>query len=190
MRVAVIRHARTRWNDAKRLQGWVDTEPYPEALTSFWERTQDIPFGPDVVFSSDLKRARVSAQMFLQRYGDVPVIYDWRLRERHMGEWEGRYSQEIKEKHPEVLRVDFRIPGGESVLDVYERVSRFAGDMVWYSSKRGWTKVFIVSHQITMEVLRRVLLGIPVDQTVWENLRGSGDWFEVEVGNVPFTAQR
>ncbi|NPB04070.1 MAG: histidine phosphatase family protein [Thermotogae bacterium] len=181
MRIVLIRHARTRWNDAKRLQGWSDTEPYPEALTSFWKMTEDIPLRPDVIFTSDLKRAKISGKLLLERYGSVPLIADWRLRERHMGKWEGRYSQEMVEEHPEILDVSFRMPGGESILDLYERVSKFADDLKWYCEKRDWQNVIVVSHQLAMETLRRKLLNLPVDGTMWDNLRSSGQWVLVEV---------
>ena len=181
MRFVLIRHARTRWNDAKRLQGWSDVEPYPEALTRFWEATEGIPIRPDVIYTSDLKRAVLSGRLLLNRYGEVPLLSDWRIRERHMGEWEGAYSEQIKRDHPEVLTVDFRLSGGESLLDVAERVEGFVKDVLNYSRKRGWENVVVVTHQLTMEILRRKLLGLPVDDTVWDYLRGSGEWVLVEV---------
>ena len=181
MRFVLIRHARTRWNDAKRLQGWSDVEPYPEALTRFWEATEDIPIRPDVIYTSDLKRAVLSGRLLLNRYGEVPLLSDWRIRERHMGEWEGAYSEQIKREHPEALTVDFRLPGGESLLDVAERAEGFVKDVLNYSRKRGWENVIVVTHQLTMEILRRKLLGPPVDDTVWNHLRGSGEWVLVEV---------
>ncbi|NPA79560.1 MAG: histidine phosphatase family protein [Thermotogae bacterium] len=176
----LIRHARTRWNDAKRLQGWSDVEPYPEALSRFWESTSSIPVRPDVIYTSDLRRAVVSGRLLIDRYGDVPLLSDWRVRERHMGAWEGRYSDEVRE-NPEVFRIDFRLPGGESLLDVAERVKGFAGDVRSYAFKRGWRTVFVITHQLTMEILRRELLGLPLDESIWENLRGSGEWILVEV---------
>lgn len=181
MRIVLVRHARTRWNDAKRLQGWSDVEPYPEALTKFWEATESVPIRPSVIYTSDLKRAVLSGRLLLNRYGNIPLLSDWRIRERHMGEWEGRSSEEIKREHPEALRVDFRLPGGESLLDVAERVEGFLKDTLPYCRKRGWEDVLIVTHQLTMEILRRKLLGLPVDGTVWEYLRSSGEWVLVEV---------
>ncbi len=181
MRFVLIRHARTRWNDAKRLQGWSDVEPYPEALTRFWEATEGIPIRPDVIYTSDLKRAVLSGRLLLNRYGEVPLLSDWRIRERHMGKWEGAYSEQIKREHPEALTVDFRLPGGESLLDVAGRVEGFVKDVLNYSRKRGWENVIVVTHQLTMEILRRKLLGLPVDDTVWDYLRGSGEWVLVEV---------
>jgi broad specificity phosphatase PhoE len=181
MKFVLIRHARTRWNDAKRLQGWSDVEPYPEALSRFWEATANVPVVPDAIYTSDLKRARLSGELLLARYGDVPLLSDWRIRERHMGEWEGVSSEEVRRKHPEALRVDFRLPGGESLLDVAERVGWFVEDVKHYAGRRGWNNLIVVTHQLAMEVLRRKLLGLPVDDTVWEYLRGSGEWVLVEV---------
>ena len=181
MKFVLIRHARTRWNDAKRLQGWSDVEPYPEALSRFWEATEGIPIRPDVIYTSDLRRAVISGRLLLERYGNVPLLSDWRIRERHMGEWEGSYSEVIKREHPEALKVDFKLPGGESLLDVAERVEWFVRDVMAYAGGRGWRNVLVVTHQLTLEILRRRLLNLPIDDTVWDHLRGSGEWVLVEV---------
>jgi len=56
-RIYLIRHARTIWNDEKRIQGWADIEPYEEAKKFFLEKVKTINDKPSAIFTSDLKRA-------------------------------------------------------------------------------------------------------------------------------------
>jgi len=182
MKVFLIRHARTVWNDERRIQGWADIEPYEEAIRIFYERMKTINEKPDVIFSSDLKRALISAEIIKRIYGDVPIFIDWRLRERNMGKVEGELYEEIKGKYPELWgTVDVRPEGGESVLDMADRLRRFANDFIWFSNINGWKVAFIVSHQLAIEVLRRIFLNKDIDETIWNNLIGSAQWIELEL---------
>jgi broad specificity phosphatase PhoE len=79
------------------------------------------------LWTSDLQRAAVTAQIVGERIGLVPRP-DPRLREGDRGEWEGRLFIEIERDDPEGyaawLRAgpDFRFPGGESLQEQADRV--------------------------------------------------------------------
>ncbi len=182
MKIYLIRHARTVWNDERRIQGWADIEPYEEAKKIFLEKVRKIPDNPDVIFSSDLKRAIISANLIRQLHPNTPILLDWRLRERNMGELEGKLYEGIREEFPELWgTVDVAPPGGESILDMAERLEKAVKDILWFSEINGYKVVFVISHQLAIEVLRRILLKEPVDKTIWENLIGSGDWIKLEL---------
>jgi Fructose-2,6-bisphosphatase len=175
-RIYLIRHARTVWNDERRIQGWVDIEPYEEAKRIFLDKVRAIKDKPSAIFTSDLKRATISAQLIREIYPETPIFIDWRLRERNMGDLEGLFYLDIRDKYPELWgSVEFRAPGGESVLDMAERLKISLEDIIWFSRKNDYKVIFIVSHQLAIEVTRRLLLGEPIDRGIWENLIGSGD---------------
>lgn len=80
---------------------------------------------PYAVISSDLARARATAEPVARRCG-VPLRLDERLRELHLGQWQGLTLGEACERFPEehaawVAGEDMRRGGGESFRDAGER---------------------------------------------------------------------
>jgi len=78
------------------------------------------------VLSSTLQRARVTADLALQAAGyDLPVISLDALRERRLGDWQGKSIDELKKigARDTLLRWDGRPPGGgESLQDLAARL--------------------------------------------------------------------
>jgi alpha-ribazole phosphatase len=78
------------------------------------------------VFSSDLTRARHSAQIIAAPHGLTPTEVP-ALREMAMGRWDGLTAAEIRAREPQAFadwmaRVgEFPFPGGESVPDLAAR---------------------------------------------------------------------
>jgi len=73
-RIYLIRHARTVWNDERRIQGWADIEPYEEAKRIFLDKVRAIKDKPSAIFTSDLKRAIISAQLIREIYPETPIF--------------------------------------------------------------------------------------------------------------------
>jgi broad specificity phosphatase PhoE len=92
------------------------------------------PLGFVSLWSSDLKRARETAEIVGNRIG-LPVRLDPRLREADRGEWEGRRFIDIEHEEPERYQAwrgapdTFRFPGGESLRDQLERVTASLSDV-------------------------------------------------------------
>ncbi len=84
----------------------------------------------DKIYSSDLQRAHNTALPVSEITG-LPINDARELREICAGIWEGRLANEIEveyEKEFRIWRKDYanaRLPGGESVQEVYERVVPF-----------------------------------------------------------------
>ena len=85
----LVRHGETDWNADGRLQGHTD-----RPLTDFGRRqARDLAAalaGEDLtaIYSSDLTRARETAEIVAERLG-LPVVLDRDLREKDWGNWEG-----------------------------------------------------------------------------------------------------
>jgi len=88
------------------------------------ERLKDKKLG--AVYSSDLLRTRKGAEIIAHPHGLTPQALP-QFREMHFGRWQGlSYAQVIAQYPSDVSQwlnnVDqFRIPAGESIMDVHQR---------------------------------------------------------------------
>jgi probable phosphoglycerate mutase len=125
----LARHGETDDNrEPIRVQGFRDTPLNAtgrEQAAALAERVAGMGFAS--LWSSDLSRARVTAEIVGARIGLAPRL-DPRLREAHRGRWEGDRFIDIAETEPELYAAwrrpdpDFRFPGGESLREQQERV--------------------------------------------------------------------
>jgi broad specificity phosphatase PhoE len=80
------------------------------------------------LWTSDLRRARETAQVIAERLGLEPRV-DGRFAETDRGTWEGRLLDEIERDEPEAFAAwrragaGFRFPGGESLGEQAQRVA-------------------------------------------------------------------
>ena len=134
MKVYAYRHGAVALPDEqKRFVGWTDYPLSKEGEQQILEAGRNAKFFPDFLFTSDLLRCRQSAALFIQalqerRPAYKPALFlKEELREIHMGSWDGKTFQEIKEDFPEEFEkrgknlASYRTPGGESFLDVQKR---------------------------------------------------------------------
>ncbi|GGE60278.1 histidine phosphatase family protein [Priestia taiwanensis] len=115
--IGFIRHGSTAWNKEKRSQG-LSNIPLDEAgllqADKLGERIRNEKW--DVVYASDLSRARATAEA-IERLANLPLLLDVRLREASGGEIEGTTEQERIEKWGEDWRsLDLGIESAESVI--------------------------------------------------------------------------
>jgi broad specificity phosphatase PhoE len=94
----LVRHGETDWNAQKRWQGHSDT-PLNERGREQARALAESIGGVDAVYSSDLARARETAEIVAARFG-LEVLVDQRLRERRFGAWEGLTAEEIEQRFP------------------------------------------------------------------------------------------
>ena len=99
-RILLVRHGETDWNLDRRLQGHSDrplNDTGREQARALADELADTPL--DAVYSSDLSRARETAQVVAETHGlEVTALPD--LRERHFGSWEGLSDDEIQQRFP------------------------------------------------------------------------------------------
>ena len=172
-RVVLIRHGETEWNRDRRIQGQTDTPlsalGQQQAL-AIGQRLKRERF--TAIYASDLQRAWNTAlaigQATLAERPDAPQpIADRRLREMDFGEWEGKTSAEIAASHPEEHArskhrdADFRIPGGESFRDLYERTVDAVTSLV---DAHPGGALCVVAHGGILDMMYRHTHAIPLDQ--------------------------
>ena len=168
MRVHLVRHGRTRWNDERRLQGWEGVELSEEGVAQIKALAQKLKgLKPDAVYSSDLERAVQSAKLLISEAGwDAPHIVDPRLREIYHGSWEGRRASEFKELAERVKPGEFGPPDGEGFRPLARRLAEFLEDL----RGTGYREVVLVGHQVTNAALKLLLLGYPPEHPVFDYL--------------------
>jgi probable phosphoglycerate mutase len=163
----VIRHGETAWNAQSRIQGHLDSPLNEEGLAQalmVGERMAHERF--DALYSSDLGRALQTVQPIADRTGH-PVVRNPRLRERHLGVFQGLTSAECERLYPaEYQRFhardpDHRVPGGESIRQVFERVS---GEFAQLAGQHPDAVVVVVTHGGILDALYRFARGVPLDQ--------------------------
>ncbi|MDA8136869.1 MAG: histidine phosphatase family protein [Desulfobacteraceae bacterium] len=156
IRLGLIRHARTPWNQEKRIQGSTDIPLSPEGqeeAARWGEVLTSEPF--DAILSSPLTRARETALILSDRMG-IPLCVDMDLREQDFGDWEGQRITEIREKDPRAVEFqesrgwEFRPPGGESRIRVLERVTK-AFERAAKTFENQY--ILVVTHQSVIKIL-------------------------------------
>ena len=135
VRLLLIRHGITAWNKDSRYQGQTDVPLGDDGLAqaeAVGTRLRDADI--DRIYSSDLSRARQTAEAISRRSG-VPVRLDSRLRELSFGQWEGLTFDEITSKWPEDQKrwlkdpVSLSAPGGETAAQLGVRLREALGDI-------------------------------------------------------------
>lgn len=94
-RLLLLRHGQTSWNTQSRFQGQLDIE-LDDVGRAQAERAAELlaRLRPDLLVSSDLRRAMVTAAALARRTG-LSVTADVRLRETFAGQWQGLTSTQI-----------------------------------------------------------------------------------------------
>lgn len=119
----LLRHGQSQWNLENRFTGWVDidlSEKGREEAESAGEKLRDLQI--DVVYTSVLQRAINTAKIALETAGkgEMELIQDQALNERHYGDLQGLNKAETAEKYgDEQVHIwrrsfDVRPPGDEA----------------------------------------------------------------------------
>jgi broad specificity phosphatase PhoE len=183
-RLVLWRHGETDYNAAGRMQGHLDSALTPVG----WNQARfAVPalarFSPDLVIASDLRRATDTATVLTDAIG-VPLRIDKRLRETHLGEWQGLTGAEVDAAYPgerDRWRKDatWAPPGGENRLDVADRAGEVVTDLQQANASVGDT-VLLAAHGGLITALTARLLNLPVE--AWPSLGGISNCHWVELG--------
>lgn len=156
----LVRHGETDWNRDGRWQGHSDTHLNDVGREQASRLASELD-GVDVVYSSDLARARETAEILAARL-ELPVHVDPRLRERSFGSWEGRTGPEIEAAfagaHARWLAGEG--PGAddaEPFADFAARVQAFLAEVV---ERHPDETVLVVSHGGSIRVIHALAQGL------------------------------
>jgi probable phosphoglycerate mutase len=161
-RFGLLRHAETKWNREKRIQGQEDSSLTPEgkaAALRWARRLGEEPW--DRILSSDTGRALATAEA-INRSLQLPSIADAALREQNWGQWTACTISDLLERHAALVKRlqqagwDFRPPGGESRREVLAR-----GLRALRVAARRWPgeRILVVTHEGVIKCLVYHLTG-------------------------------
>lgn len=160
-----IRHGETDWNRQGRFQGQIDV-PLNDTGHAQAERLAARLAAEryDLLFSSDLLRARQTAAPLATRWGQAAVAVAG-MREQGFGVLEGLDATTIQARHPALWRqwqqqdADFAAPGAESQRQFHARVLQAVREL---AAQATGLRVAVVTHGGVLDMLWRSAHGLPL----------------------------
>ncbi|GAI25191.1 unnamed protein product [marine sediment metagenome] len=171
-KLLLVRHGNTKLNSAERLWGQTDAELSAEGVGQA-ERLRDrlATQKIDVIYASNLQRASATAKIIVSSH-QVDIVTCPELREINFGKIEGLTFKEVSQLYPEVAEawskrsLTLKYPGGESVAELNNRVSKFLERLEKHTPEE---TILIVAHSAPLRMLICHLLGI--DTRHWRQFR-------------------
>ncbi len=170
MEILLIRHGETAWNRVRRMQGHVDTPLNEEGLRQARALGRALAsVKPDAIYSSDLQRARMTAQPVADAH-QMAVMLDVELRERCYGAFEGLMYEEITQRYPQEFAawhardLHMRFPSGEreaETLQEFHQRSVTALERIARRHSQG--QIVVVTHGGVLDCVYRAATGMPVN---------------------------
>jgi len=172
LRLIVIRHAQTVWNAAGRIQGQSDPELSKAGLKQCEMLAGRLASTSiDALYTSDLSRARRTAEAVASRHPGVRLEVDARLREIDLGAWEGATGAGLEADWPELSKAwrerpswDL-VPKGEGSVAFQQRVLDTFSGIAASSDEEG--SVAVVTHIGLIRTLLSIIVGAPPDDLRW-----------------------
>ena len=172
LRLILVRHGRTAWNLAGRVQGGGALDDLGRAqVSALAERLSGEPIS--VVYSSPALRARQTASAIAERLG-LPVRRAMLLRDLSYGKLAGALVADVEARSPGLLERwrasphTVRFEGGESIGELRARIARFIARTAHLHD--GET-VLAATHDSPVRVAASLALGLDDSQHTQERLR-------------------
>ncbi len=179
MKVYLLRHGKTSWNNEGRYQGLSDIPLSQEGMSAL--RPAD--FSAKTVYVSPLLRARQTAAIL---FPDAVLKAEPGLQEMDFGVFEGRNAQEMEKDSAYRAWVDGgcmgKVPGGESVEEFTERVCRTFTRLL--ENTREEDPLVIVAHGGTLMGILSRYAEPHHDFFAWQAPNGGGWLLETADGSL------
>ncbi|EFY09248.1 2,3-diphosphoglycerate-dependent phosphoglycerate mutase [Erysipelothrix rhusiopathiae] len=106
MKLVVVRHGESEWNEKNLFTGWADVELSEKGVEEAklgGRMLKEEGYDFDIVYTSYLKRAIHTMDNILNEMERtwLPIVKDWRLNERHYGALQGLDKAETAAKYGE-----------------------------------------------------------------------------------------
>ena len=183
MELILIRHLKTPGNEKRQYIGSTDEELSEQEVLNFKQRYK-IDSYPQVqqVIVSPMKRCIQMAELI---YPKNLITQEVLLKECDFGIFEGLTYKQLKGKYPQELEQwnkefsTYRIPEGESFLDVRRRVEAFLKDIPSGEENKS-EKMLITAHKGTLGHLLAAMLKLP-PEGYWNFVFDQGCYSEVDL---------
>ena len=113
MKLVLIRHGESTWNQQNLFTGWTDvplSENGTHEAIAAGKALHQAGFAFDIAYTSVLTRANDTLHLVLKEMGQlwIPTIKSWRLNERHYGGLQGLNKAETAEKYGDDKVLEWR----------------------------------------------------------------------------------
>lgn len=184
----LLRHGQTRYNAELRLQGRCNSELTPRGeaqALAMGDRLAKLLTEPTdwTIYASPLGRARQTAERVCQQLGldQERIIWDERLVELGMGEWESRRLPELLAAYPELDLEEpdwyLRAPHGESFESIQRRARQ------WLEDEHIAEQAIVVSHGLFGAMLRGAYVDLDYT-TTWLQELPQDAFFKLSGGRI------
>lgn len=169
--ILLIRHGETAWNAVRRLQGHIDIPLNAEGERQAGALARALAAeSVDVIVSSDLQRARQTAQAVAGQHDGATVRIDAGLRERCYGVFEGMLYTEVERQYPadfalwQARDIDAVMPPGERVAESFRQFyARATAAIADWAGRHPGKTIAIVAHGGVLECAYRAAVGMQLD---------------------------
>lgn len=177
MKIYMVRHGRTDWNDKGLMQGAsnipLNKAGEKQALLAH-EKLKDVNF--DVCFSSPLKRTSQTAEIIINN--KCAIIYDDLLLERGLGSLEGKNHAEYKKFDYYDYEKNSCENGVEGIRQLLDRTKEFLDKL---KLKYGDKTILIVSHSATIRALHFNIIGYDEETNFLSFSPKNGEVYEYDI---------
>jgi alpha-ribazole phosphatase len=159
--IYLVRHGEVESGHKKRYIGSTDLDLSPRGEKQARLLFKDNPLESFLCFSSNLTRAKKTADLALRNKG-INIKIDPNLREVDFGLWEDLTFNDIKRLYPREVadwaefNPDFTFPGGESIFDFLMRVTKFGKSIL----KKSNSNILVFTHGGVIRALICYFLGL------------------------------
>ena len=175
MEIYLIRHT-TPLVEPGQIYGWSEVSLAPTADDDIEKVLGQLPAHFDCVYSSPSIRCTVLAKKI-----NADFIVDERLRELNFGEWEGKTWNTIDRISSQIWMDDFvnqKIPGGESMLEMRDRICCFWNEL----RDKQLQRAAIITHAGVIRILLALHQDIELDR-IFTIKVGYGEIFYVNIAD-------
>ena len=162
MRLIIVRHGQTGWNEQGRLQGITDKNISKIGLLQAKSVAKELAKEKiGMIYTSKLKRAVRTAEEIKKFHKNIKIIKAKELNEMSWGIWEGLTWNSIKKNYSglyEIIknnRFNFKVPEGESLSVLKARLDKFLKKIAIKNKDR---TLLIVGHLNVNRILIGILL--------------------------------
>jgi len=166
MRLILIRHGETLWNEKKRFQGISDIEMSARGRVQACALARSLRNEPlAIIYTSPLIRARETADCIAQHHA-CPIVVAEGLKELNQGKLEGLTGEDLRKDYPDFLPKWLKdpgktiLPGGESLGDLQKRAWAVIENL---AQKHPQETVVAVAHSFVILTIICRALEIPLE---------------------------
>lgn len=158
MKLLVVRHGRTDWNDLNKIQGIHDTNLNETGISQAYKTKELLKDNKiDVVISSPLKRTMQTAEIITEGR-DLQIIKEEGLKERDFGEYEGFHREDFEYADFWTYSKNIKYKSAENIQDFFARVFKSLDDI---KEKYQDKNVLIVIHGGVSVAVEAYFNGLP-----------------------------